>query len=63
MFNVSGSSIFSGEIALLSAVVTRSGLMNITCGFNFLDINLEIWSRSTALAVLPSSVCGAKSLV
>ena len=63
MFNVSGSSIFSGEIALLSAVVTRSGLTNITCGFNFSDINLEFWSSSIALAVLPSSVCGAKSLV
>lgn len=62
-YGVSGSSIFAGDVALFSAVVTVSGGISIKFGFNFSDINLVFWSRAVDMTVSPASVCATKSSV
>jgi len=63
MYGSSGSSIQAGELALVSALVTLSGGIQIKCGFNFSDLHMEFWSQPRDMTILPAAVCAAKSLV
>ncbi len=63
MYGVSASSIVAGEVALVDAVVTVSGVVSVKLGFNFSDVNVECWSPAKIVTVLPAELCATKSSV